>query len=689
MHDALAATVDLLEQGRFDEAATQAKALRVRFSNDPEPARLHGIALLQLGRTGEAVDALATARTLAPTSIEVACNLGSALLAADDTGAALAVLEEARRSAPDHPAVLNGLGNAHTARGDAAAAREAYLAATRSAPGHLGAWVNLVAAELALGRIAEAERLARGLLAQATHPQLELLLGQALLAQQRHNEAAEAFERGERLAPADARFAYQLGLVAEERRQLGEASAAFRRALTIDPGMGAALAQLVFIERQRIAWNGLDALSRRLRDAVAAEVPGITPFGFLAEPADALEQRRCATTFARRLARVPAFEHARRASDAPLRVGFVSNGFGNHPTGLLTVAVFEALRALPIDAQLFATAPPDGKAVEQRLRNAARWHQAHGLAPRALAERLHASGAEILVDLRVWGGGNVSEAFALRPAPVQVNWLAYPGTSGAPWLDYVVADRVALPESMRAAYSERVAWLPRCFQPSDPTRTVGAPPAREACGLPASGVVYVCFNNSYKLNPRSITRMFAILHGVPGSVLWLLEGPAGADEALRGHARERGLDPSRLVFMPKLAHDEYLARYRHADLFLDCNPYNAHTTASDAIWAGCPVLTVAGDTFAGRVAASLNIHLGIDDLVAADDDAFITTAIHLGGDADARRNLRMRVASARAQSGLFDMQGFAADFADLLWRIARRHREGLAPIAIDDTVPAR
>ncbi len=679
----LATIIELIERGRFDDAVAAARATRARFPHEAEPARLHGIALLQSGRGREAVDAFAAARGLAPRSVEVLCNLASALLAVGDAPAALTVLEEAQRLAPQHAVVLNGLGNAQTALGDAGAAREAYAAATRAAPGHAGAWINLAAAELALGRAAECERLARAVLAQMQHPQVELLLGQALLAQKRHDDAAAAFARGERLAPADARFAYQLGLVAEDRKGLAEAASAFRRALTLDPAMGAALAQLVFIERQRLAWDGLDALSTRLRAAVAEGVAGITPFGFLAEPADATEQLRCAQTFARDLQRPAAFRHVARAADAPLRVGFVSNGFGNHPTGLLTVALFEALRAQPIEVHLFATAPPDGKAVEQRLRAAATWHAVHGLDPRALAGRLHASGAEILVDLRVWGGGNVSQAFALRPAPLQVNWLAYPGTSGAPWLDYVIADRIVLPESMRAAWTERVAWLPRCFQPSDPTRVVGTPPPREACGLPSHGTVYVCFNNSYKLNPRSVARMFAVLHGVPGSVLWLLAGPEGADAALRKHAQAQGLDPARLVFMPKLAHDAYLARYRHADLFLDCNPYNAHTTASDAIWAGCPVLTVPGETFAARVAASLNYHLGLAELNVADDEAFVRYAIGIGNDRSLRERLHARLADARATSGLFDMQAFAADFTALLAAMAARQRAGLAPAAID------
>ena len=237
---------------------------------------------------------------------------------------------------------------------------------------------------------------------------------------------------------------------------------------------------------------------------------------------------------------------------------------------------------------------------------------------------------------------------------------------------------------MRVHFSEQVAWLPRCFQPSDPTRVVGEPPSREACGLPENGTVYVCFNNSYKLNARSVGRMLAVLRAVENSVLWLLSGPGTADASLRAIAKQHGVDPARLVFMPKLPHDHYLARYRHADLFLDTTPYNAHTTASDAIWAGCPVLTVAGDTFAARVAASLNHHLGMPDLNVTDDAAFLEFAVHIGRDRAARDALHARIAERRAHSGLFDMQAFADDFAALLRAIYARHHAGLASASIDD-----
>lgn len=689
---ALDRVVGLIDDDRPGPAATEAAALRVRFPRDAEAARLHGIALLQLGRPDAARAALDDARRLAPQSIEVLCNLGSALLAGGDAAAAVATLEQARALSPAHPAALNGLGNALRAAGDAAGARDAYAHATRASPQHVGAWFNLAAARLALGEYAAAERDARHALALAPgHPQGLLLLGHILAAQRRHAEAEAAYAAGARAAPGDARFPYQCGLMAEEQHRHAAAAAAHARALTLDPGLDHALGQLVFLRRQLCDWRDLDALSDRLRARVAAGAPGIAPFGFLSEPAGADEQLRCARTCAAGIEAAAgplrdrlAFDSVRPPVAAPLRLGLVSNGFGNHPTGLLIVAMLEALGdERGLDIHLLSTGADDGSPIRARLRAAAgAWHEAGQLPPAALAAHIHARRIEILLDLRGYGGGSVADMLALRPAPVQAGWLAYPGTSGAPWLDYVIADRVVLPESLRPHFSEQVAWLPRCFQPSDPGRAVGEPPPRAACGLPGEGTVYACFNNSYKINPATFERMLAVLRAVPGAVLWLLSGPEGADDRLRTEAARRGIDAARLVFMPKLPHAEYLARYRHADLFLDTAPYNAHTTASDAIWAGCPVLTAPGATFASRVAASLNHHLGMPQLNAPDDAAFVALAAHIGRDAQARAALRAELAQRRRDSGLFDMRAFAADFAALLHTMARRHRDGLAPAAL-------
>jgi predicted O-linked N-acetylglucosamine transferase (SPINDLY family) len=272
---------------------------------------------------------------------------------------------------------------------------------------------------------------------------------------------------------------------------------------------------------------------------------------------------------------------------------------------------------------------------------------------------------------------------ALRAAPVQVNWLACPGTSGAPWMDYLLADAVVLPDSLRPHVREKLLRLPRCCQPNDVTRIVRHPPARAECGLPAHGTVFACFNGSHKLNATSFGRMMKILQQVPDSVLWLRSGPEGADDRLRGAAIAAGIAPERLVFLPRLPHLEYLARYNHVDLLLDTLPYNAGATASDALWAGCPLLTYCGHGFAGRNAASLLHHLDMPELDCENEAAFIATAVLYGNDRDALDLLRLRLAMQRANNPLFDMQGFAADFRRMLKAISARYRSGRPAADLD------
>jgi predicted O-linked N-acetylglucosamine transferase (SPINDLY family) len=280
----------------------------------------------------------------------------------------------------------------------------------------------------------------------------------------------------------------------------------------------------------------------------------------------------------------------------------------------------------------------------------------------------------------------VPGAFALRPAPIQLNWLGYPGTSGAGFYDYVIADRFVLPEGLRPHFSEQVAYLPRCYQPSDTTREIPDSPPRRAFRLPEDGVVFASFNNSWKLNAPSFARICAVLREVSGSVLWLLDAGREANERLRSASQAYGVDPRRLVFSPKLPHPQHLARHALADLFLDTHPYNAHTTASDALWAGCPLLTCPGDTFASRVAGSLNHHLKMEAMNARDEREFIETAVNLARDPGALSALRIRLKRRKRETDLFDMPGYARDFAALLQAMWRKKREGVAPEDIDGAI---
>ncbi len=543
-------------------------------------------------------------------------------------------------------------------------------------PGDFIAWVMLADVELEAGDIAAGEQAARrALQLRPNHPEALARLGRVAWMVGAHADAARLLGQASALAPEHPGIALWLGHALEDADDAEGAAAAYRRAHTLLPGEPYIAAQRLAWQRRLCDWQDVDALAAQVRAAVAAGQGVVEPFAFLSEDASAAEQLACArmraaavATAVRPLPAVPV------RARGPLRVGFLSNGFGAHPTGLLTVALLEQLQADPaLQLHLFALNRDDGSRIRERLQTAARLHDVAGQRHAETAARIRAQGIDVLFDLRGWGGGGAPEVLAMRPAPLQLNWLAYPGTSGAPWLDAVVGDAFALPPALEPHYSERVLRLPRAFQPSDNTRVLEPAPTRTDCGLPAQGVVFCCFNNSYKLNPRSMGRAFAVLQVVPGSVLWLLAGPGKADARLRAAAQAAGVDPARLVFMAKLPHPQYLARYALADLFLDTHPYNAHTTASDALWAGCPVLTCPGDTFAARVAGSLNHHLGLAHMNAADDAAFIATASALGNDPTALAALRTELAQARERSGVFDMAGFAADLSALLQALAREH----------------
>lgn len=560
-------------------------------------------------------------------------------------------------------------------------------------PRNAMAWVLLAEAELDAGNAnAGAAAAQRALMLAPGHPEALARLGYAQWMQGRHAEAAASLRAASRNAPNHPGIALWLGHVLEDVGEAEAANDAYTHAYRLAPDPAIA-AYLLAWRRRLCDWRDLDRLTQQVREAVRQGRAVIEPFAFLSEDASAAEQLQCARLRAGAIAGsvrpLPASAPVAGAqiARAPLRIGFLSNGFGAHPTGLLTVAFFEALAAhSDIETHLFALNRDDGSEVRRRLQAAA--HTLHDVAQRPHAQvamNIRDTGIEILFDLRGWGGGGTPEVLAMRPAPLQVNWLAYPGTSGAPWIDYVLADPFVLPSSLAASFSERLAWLPRCFQPSDTRRAIPQPQPRGAYGLPEHGVVFCCFNNSYKLNPSSFSRALAVLAQVEGSVLWLLSGPGNADARLRAAAQAAGIDASRLVFMPKQPQAEYLARLQHADLFLDTNPYNAHTTASDALWAGCPVLTRPGDTFAARVAGSLNYHLGLDEMNVRADAEYIALATALGRDPERLSALRARLRERVTTSGLFDMTAFAADFASIVTRMAERRRDGLAPADLADT----
>ena len=699
----IARIMELIDQRDPAAAERLAQAACVAFPDSAEAARLQGIALLMLDRAPAARGALAEAVRLAPEDYLARCNYAAALMACGEAEAAVEILQQVVIQHPDDAGIRNNLANALRATGDDARARDEYLAALKAAPDHPGALLNLAAVEVSLGMLDTAEERLRALLSRQRHPQALLLLGNILHRRRLFADAQAVYLQAAQLAPSAAEFPYQAGLMADEQHHYAEAARFYRCALQLDPNLHLAEGQLLFALRRVYDWTGAEPLGTKRRARVSAGADDVDPFAFLAEDSTPAEQLACARAHAARTVREQQslkerlnFEHVPRAAGIPLKVAFVSAGFGAplgvpHATAVLTAAMFENLSKLEnIELHLIATTPDAGSPIRQRLRNAAyAFHDADELSVADIARLVHGANIDILVDVDGWCAGAVPGVFALRPAPVQVNWLAYPGTSGAPFIDYVIADRFIIPESARRFYSEAVAWLPRCYQPSDTNRLLFDAPPRASFGLPDDAVVFASFNNSWKLNRASFARMCAVLRKVPDGVLWLLNTDREADARLRDAARRQGVEPQRLVFSPSLPHLQHLARYRLADLFLDTNPYNAHTTASDAIWAGCPVLTRPGDTFASRVAGSLNHYLGMPELIARDDGAFIETAARLGNDRTVLAALRQRLETQRETSGLFDMEVYARDFAALLRDMDDRQRQGLPPKPLAPPEPVR
>ncbi|HYD67760.1 tetratricopeptide repeat protein [Azospirillum sp.] len=575
------------------------------------------------------------------------------------------------------------------ARGRTAEAAEQYRAAVRLMPAFAPAHSNLgaVLKELgrhgeALGALREAVRLAPDLLAAW------LNLGAVLKELGDPAGAATGFRAALALNPALAEAHANLGQLCREAGDPPAAAAAFERALAIGlPDAGGVLAQLVQQRRHLCRWDGLSALSARLVRAVAdGTTQQAHPWIFLGEGAGPAAELTCARRYTawrtRSVTPLPPLPPG--AAKPRLRIGYLSADYHEHATALLIAELIERHDRARVEVVGYSYGPDDGGALRARLRRGFDRFVDLALEPHAAAaRRIRADGVDILVDLKGHTQGARPEIPAFRPAPVQAHWLGYPGSMGADFIDYVIADAVTAPAALQPHVAERIVRLPGCYQPNDRTRLIAGTPSRAACGLPAQGFVFCCFNAAYKINAAIYAVWMRLLTAVPGSVLWLLEGHPEAAANLRCEAAARGVDPARLVFSPRLPPAEYLARCRLADLFLDTLPVGAHTTASDALWAGLPVLTVRGDAFAGRVGASLLRAVGLPELAVESLDAYEAAALRLAADPAALAAIKERLAAGRESAILWDTDRLARDLERAyaaLWAI---HAAGEPPRAID------
>ena len=564
-----------------------------------------------------------------------------------------------------------------------AEALASFDSALALAPKDAGALMGRGDALAAIGRHAEAVVSFDGALAEdAGNAAAWRNRGTALRTLKRYDEALASYDRAVALAADDTAALYERGqLQWIHFRRFELALADLARVVALDPAYPYALGDLVHLRMHIAAWQDIEGDIARIADGVRAGARVATPFVFQALSGSPADLHRCAVTYARDQYPAAGTQHRRGGTRAKIRVGYVSGEFYEQATAYLTVGLFEQHDKSKFEIVAFDNGMSDGGPTRTRLEAAIdRFVDIAALSDGAAAERIAGEDIDILVNLNGYFGEGRMGVFAQRPAPVQVNYLGFPGTLGADYMDYILADRVVIPETERGFYSEQVVYLPGSYQANDSRRAIAdAAPARGAFGLPERGFVFCNFNQSYKLTPDIFAVWTRILRAVDGSVLWLWEtGPAVARN-LRAAAADAGVAPERLVFAAHLPAAQHLARLRLADLVLDTLPYNAHTSASDALWAGAPVLTCRGTAFAGRVAASLLMAVGLSELVTESLHDYESLAIKLARDAALIGSMRAKLAINRDTAPLFDTGGFRKAIEAAFTTMVEIHRRGEAP----------
>ncbi len=451
----------------------------------------------------------------------------------------------------------------------------------------------------------------------------------------------------------------QSGRTLEAAQQDAAAEAMLRQSLELDPRQREVVQHYLALRQRQCEWPVVQAWDRVTELDLRL---GMSPLSAAAYSDDPLFHLALASHYQQQDVGFPAHPLVdwpqARVSTGRLRLGYLSSDFREHAIGYLMAEVLALHDRSRVEIFAYDCGPASNDPLRQHFRATAdHWVCLNGLDDFAAAQRIAADGIQVLIDVNGYTRDARLKLLSHRPAPVLVNWLGYPGTTGSPHHHYILADDWIIPPDHELFYSEKVLRVP-CYQPNNRNREVAHPlPSRASAGLPATGFVFCCFNGLHKLTRFTFERWLLILASVPDSILWLLSSTPEAEANLRAHAAAKGLDPQRLIFAPKLANPHHLARYPLADLFLDTTPYGAHTTASDALWMGVPVLTWSGRSFASRVCGSLVRSAGVPELVCQSAEEYVARAVEFGRNPTLLQPLREKLADAKQHCALFDTPG--------------------------------
>ena len=705
----------LHELGRFDEAvASYNKAIALK-SDNPEAFYNRGNTLKVLKRFDEALANYDTATALKPDFADAFNNRGLTLQELRRFEEALASYDKARDLKPNYAEALNNQGNAFQELKRFDEALKTYDKAIAFKPDYADAFYNRGNALKALRRFDEA--LASYDIASALKPDfVEVLNNRGLTLQElkRYDEALGAYDKALSIRPdlesawlgrgnifftlkrdIEALAAYDTALsikpdsenawlgrgnVFTDLKRYGDAFAAYDKAFALKPDLPGAEGSRLHAKMFCCIWSDLEAERESLLKSIRLGRPNSDPFVLLSIGASPEDQLRCANIWVKKDFIVPAHHNprAKQKEIEKIRIAYLSADFRQHPVADLMADLFAVHDRSRFDVLGISFGPDDKSDMRSRLiRTFDIFHDARFETDDDVAKLLHGLKVDIAIDLMGHTRASRPGILFYHPAPIQVSYLGFPGTTGADFIDYVIADKVVVPFDQQPHYSEKIVHLPECYLVNASQRRIAdRVPSRLAAGLPQSGFVYCCFNNSYKITADFFDVWMRLLKAVDGSVLWLRRDNEIAEQNLRREAETRGINPTRLVFASRVPlAEDHLARYRIADLFLDTLPYNAHATASDALWVGLPVLTCCGASFAGRVGASLLNAIGLPKLVTYNLQEYEALALQLAQDASLLASIRAELARNRAVYPLFNTKRFTQHLETAymtMWNIWQR-----------------
>jgi predicted O-linked N-acetylglucosamine transferase (SPINDLY family) len=681
------------QAGRLQEAEALYRQILQAQPDNADALHFLGLLAHHVGRHEVAVELIGKAIAITPSVAAFHNNIGEAYRAQRNGEEAANCYRRAITLKPDYADPYHNLGLVLQAQGREEEAMMYYRRALALMPANAEAHNNLANALKAQGNREEAEAHYR--LAVAHKPdyaEAHNNLGTTLHDQGKSEEAVLHYRQAVALMPGFAEAHYNLGNVLQGQGKVEEAVDCYRQAVLFKPDYVEAENQLMHYLQHLCEWSRFDELVERHRDRIRKSPDAtIVPFTMLCVPSSPAEQLECARNWvANRLAGAPAlrgwpgFCHE-KASKPRLRLGYLTADCRQHAMAPMLAALFELHERTSFEVVAYSYGRDDGGSMRKRIVAACdRFVDIVADSFVDAARRILEDGIDILIDLQGYTGPARPQIAALRPAPIQVNYLGYPGTMGADFIDYIVTDRFISPPGYEPFFTEKLVRLPECYQVNDRKREISerTPPRQEA-GLSDGGFVFCCFNNTYKITPVVFDVWMRLLREIPGSVLWLLEANRGVTSNLRREASARGVDPGRLVFALRVSQGEHLARYRLADLFLDTLPYNAHVTASEALWAGLPVLTCAGETFASRVAGSLLNAAGLPEMITYSLEDYEACALRLARNPPELGGARERLAKNRMAMPLFDGERFTRHLERAYCMMWENFVKGKAPGLIE------